>query len=204
MRSWSDMNVADQPSERHRAAPALRAFVAVSAATIAHLSLRPTGYDPGWSATFAGWPASAVAGAAWAFALATGGRPAELIAMMKLLGHSTNSRWHGWPTVVLRVVTEEAIWRGTAMVFLTAAFNYVIGIVLAGIGFGLMHSHQGARGVLVNTTTGIMLGLCTYFLGGLIAAILAHLTYNLVVLGMLVGARRRHLVEAGDDDQHRE
>ena len=77
-------------------------------------------------------------------------------------------------------ILEEIVFRLGGM---TAVFYFTgslpLALLLTSVAFGLEHIYQGPHGVLSATVNGVLLGLI-FLSGGLVAAIAAHMTFNLI------------------------
>jgi membrane protease YdiL (CAAX protease family) len=86
-------------------------------------------------------------------------------------------------------VFEELIWRGLALGMLLNATGPPAALVLTSIGFALWHRRALGRRSAVHVATGAGFGVA-FLVGGLVAAILAHAVYN-VLVDISVQAERR-------------
>lgn len=84
--------------------------------------------------------------------------------------------------LALAAVREEVLWRWLVLGLGTAFVGVFGAFVAATAGFALSHWRQaGARSIVVHSLTGSVFG-ALYLAGGLVAAIVAHALYNLLVL----------------------
>ena len=84
--------------------------------------------------------------------------------------------------VVLAPVREEAIFRFAGISAIYALTGSLFGgIALSSVAFGLGHLYQGPGNALVHVIGGLILAYA-FLTGGLLAAIVAHATYNLIIL----------------------
>lgn len=84
--------------------------------------------------------------------------------------------------VIIAPIREEAVFRFagiTAVYVLTGSLLY--GIVLSSVAFGLGHMYQGFGNAIIHVFGGLILAFA-FLTGGLLAAIAAHATYNLIVV----------------------
>jgi NhaP-type Na+/H+ or K+/H+ antiporter len=88
-------------------------------------------------------------------------------------------------------IAEEILWRGWAFDRL-AARGAVTALIVTTAGFAAAHAvHQGFGGVRQHALTGLAFGLVLLIAGSLVAAIAAHVTYNLAVLLSTVSIRKK-------------
>lgn len=179
---------------------AAKALAASATALLTIAYLGSPYVDMGWQRQVAGCATAVVIGGVWAIGLAAHGDPRRLGRLSAALKLGLTSRSRGWSRVVCRVVTEEAVWRGTVSAFCGAAFGPVVAATVSSLGFGVMHVHQGGRGVVVNTTNGAVFWLCGYALGGVVAAFAAHLAHNVIVMALLVGMRTQKIATSRSGD----
>lgn len=78
----------------------------------------------------------------------------------------------------LTCVAEEAFFRGFLQQMLTKRFNWIVGIAVASILFGLVHIGGGLLLVLFATFTGVGYGLAFHFSSRLWVAVLFHFFFN--------------------------
>ena len=88
--------------------------------------------------------------------------------------------------LALWAAIEETIWRWLVLGELATRTNVVIALLASATAFGWLHS----RSRLVHTATGLAFGTVYVATGQLAAAIVTHLTYNLLVAGEHGSARR--------------
>jgi membrane protease YdiL (CAAX protease family) len=85
--------------------------------------------------------------------------------------------------VSLTAIAEETIWRGFAFGFLADRSGVPVAVVMTTLGFAALHMYgQGWSGVISHVLTGAAFALAVVITGGLIAAMLMHVTYNLAVV----------------------
>ena len=85
--------------------------------------------------------------------------------------------------VVATSVAEEVIWRGFVLFRLVLPIGPVFALLVATLGFSLAHLHPGGRTrAWVHGGTGLVLGVVFLATGALLAPIIAHVSYNLLVL----------------------
>jgi membrane protease YdiL (CAAX protease family) len=75
---------------------------------------------------------------------------------------------------------EEVVWRGLVLGGLLAALGPGAALVLSSVGFALWHRPALGRRCGVHLITGAGFGMA-FFAGGLMAAVLAHGVYNVLV-----------------------
>ena len=98
-----------------------------------------------------------------------------------------------WPSAVRlsvhfagRAAFEEALWRGLALGPLVAAFGSAAGLALSTAGFAASHVAAQGRLAAAHLVTGAAFGAAYLATGRLLAAVVAHATYNgLVTLSVL-------------------
>jgi membrane protease YdiL (CAAX protease family) len=84
--------------------------------------------------------------------------------------------------VIVAPVREEAIFRFAGISAIYALTGSLLGgIALSSIAFGLGHLYQGPGNALVHMIGGLVLAYA-FITGGLLAAIVAHATYNLIIV----------------------
>jgi membrane protease YdiL (CAAX protease family) len=86
-------------------------------------------------------------------------------------------------------ISEEVIWRGWVLGLILAA-GWVPALLVSAAGFAILH----LPGDRIQALTWLGLGLtfgAAYLLGGLLAAIAAHATYNLLILAATESSRAR-------------
>jgi membrane protease YdiL (CAAX protease family) len=86
-------------------------------------------------------------------------------------------RWlgFGWKAAV-----EEVVWRGLVLGGLLVAVGPIAALAFSSVGFALWHRHALGRRCSVHLVTGAAFG-AAFLAGGLVAAVLAHATYNVLV-----------------------
>ncbi len=84
---------------------------------------------------------------------------------------------------------EELLWRGLALALTALWIGPVAALVATSVGFGIRHRRPDERGGLLHTATGLGFGTA-FLLGGIAAAILAHVSYNLLVDAAVRAERR--------------
>lgn len=82
----------------------------------------------------------------------------------------------------LTCVAEEALFRGYIQRLLIQRFSAPVGIVVASLLFGFAHFSGGPLFILLATLAGVLYGLCYYWSGRLLWAVLIHFAFNLVHL----------------------
>ncbi|WP_381542054.1 CPBP family intramembrane glutamic endopeptidase [Stackebrandtia endophytica] len=177
----------DRAFGRTVALPVTKAVAALAVAGAAIATQPVVAADIPWPLIPMSLVAAAMLGAMWSLLLASHGKPANMPRLVNTLRLGLSHRSHGWLEIGSRAVVEEAIWRGLVAVLTAAAFGPVVALVASSVGFGLMHVHQGNRGIVVNIVNGAVFWVCGTLLGGLVAAILAHLAHNLVITGLVLG-----------------
>ena len=83
---------------------------------------------------------------------------------------------------------EELVWRGVALVAL--ALSLSVAALSSTPAFAVWHWPRSAAGARVHVVTGLGFG-GAFLVGGLVAAILAHAIYNVLVDWAVHGERRR-------------
>jgi len=89
-------------------------------------------------------------------------------------------------------VTEEIVFRGFLILYLTSLLDLFVpsllavaaAVVLAAIAFASGHAHQGRRAAVATLFAGLVLGTLTVLTGSLWPAIIAHVAQNLAVSTM--------------------
>jgi membrane protease YdiL (CAAX protease family) len=85
-----------------------------------------------------------------------------------------------WLWIGLLAALEELVWRGLVLAGLALALGSATALVISSAGFAAWHAPTLGRRCAVHVITG--LGFGTVFLvGGLVPALLAHGTYNVLV-----------------------
>lgn len=80
--------------------------------------------------------------------------------------------------LMITCVAEEALFRGLIQQSLGRRFNWKVGLVVAGVLFGVAHIAGGGLLVLFATLAGLGYGLIFYVTGRLWCAVLAHFLFN--------------------------
>lgn len=75
---------------------------------------------------------------------------------------------------------EELVWRGLVLTGLALALGSAAALVLSSIGFAAWHARELGRSCAVHVLTGLGFG-GAFLVGGLVAAVAAHATYNVLV-----------------------
>lgn len=75
---------------------------------------------------------------------------------------------------------EELLWRGLGLGIVARVLGPIAGLALTSVVFAACHRRTLGRRRAVHIATGLGFG-AAYFAGGLVAAILAHATYNVLV-----------------------
>jgi membrane protease YdiL (CAAX protease family) len=83
---------------------------------------------------------------------------------------------------------EELLWRGLGLVLLADLTGPLVALALTSGAFALWHRRSCGRQSAVHVLTGLAFG-GAFFVGGLVAAILAHASYN-VLVDLSVQAKR--------------
>lgn len=84
--------------------------------------------------------------------------------------------------VIVAPLREETIFRFAGITAIYALTGSLLGgVALSSVAFGLGHLYQGPGNALVHVIGGLILAFA-FLTGGLIAAIVAHATYNLIIL----------------------
>jgi membrane protease YdiL (CAAX protease family) len=83
---------------------------------------------------------------------------------------------------------EELLWRGLGLALLADLTGPLLALVLTSCAFALWHRRSCGRQSAVHVVTGLGFG-GAFFAGGLVAAILAHASYN-VLVDLSVQAKR--------------
>ena len=84
--------------------------------------------------------------------------------------------------VLVGPVREEVVFRfaGISAIYALTG-SLILGVALSSVGFGLAHMYQGFGAALIHILGGAILAFA-FFTGGLLAAIAAHATYNLIIV----------------------
>jgi ABC-2 type transport system ATP-binding protein len=135
------------------------------------------------------WPLAVAGGIGTAMALflVLGGGPGS-ISRVRNAGFSVLAA----KSVVLglRAASEEVVWRWFVLGAISARWGALAGLAVSTVLFALTHwPSQGRRGVLVHTLTGGAFGTIFVLTGSLLAAISAHVTYNLLI-ALAIAAER--------------
>jgi ABC-2 type transport system ATP-binding protein len=127
------------------------------------------------------WPTSLLCGAAAATVLF--GILAGQLRLPRRAGDTSLPRLAAKCTFLsLRSASEEVVWRWAVLGSLSASAGSATALLLSTLGFALSHAPaQGRRGVVVHLLTGATFGGIYVATGSLLAAIAAHVTYNLLV-----------------------
>ncbi len=117
--------------------------------------------------------AGAAAGAALALALlAVGGVPARLSGRLadRVIG------------TIFQSAFEEILWRGFLLRAFSASYGGATGFILATVAFAIAHASQGWSALGVHLLTGALFGGVFVLSHDLLAAICAHVAYNVTLL----------------------
>lgn len=115
-----------------------------------------------------------VAGAA-TFLLLTGGRLP--LVLPRPFGRAVVARW---VTIVAGAGVEEVVWRAICLGGLLPVVGPWPALTASSVGFSLWHVPSLGGRCLVHLLTGAVFG-AVFLAGGLVAAIVAHALYNLLV-----------------------
>jgi membrane protease YdiL (CAAX protease family) len=85
-----------------------------------------------------------------------------------------------WASIVSLAAVEELVWRGLALAWLLPALGPIAALLLTSVGFALWHGPVLGRRCAVHVVTGAGFG-SAFLVGGLLAAVLAHAIYNVLV-----------------------
>jgi membrane protease YdiL (CAAX protease family) len=85
-----------------------------------------------------------------------------------------------WLCVGLLAAFEEVLWRGLILAGMAAALGMLAALAASSAGFAVWHVSVLGRRCSVHLLTGLGFG-GVFLLGGLVAAMLAHATYNVLV-----------------------
>jgi membrane protease YdiL (CAAX protease family) len=101
------------------------------------------------------------------------------------------------PPLALGAAAEEAIWRYGALGFANRAIGPLGALLASSIGFAFVHfDRTRLRGLAIHGALGVVFGGVYLLTGSLAAAVAAHLTYNLLVVGACAGWTGRDAVDA--------
>jgi membrane protease YdiL (CAAX protease family) len=95
----------------------------------------------------------------------------------RLLGRALAVRW---ASLGAAAGLEEVVWRGLVLGGLIVATGAVTGLALSSAGFAAWHWRSLGRRCGIHLVTGLGFGTA-FLVGGLVAAILAHGVYNVLV-----------------------
>jgi membrane protease YdiL (CAAX protease family) len=115
-----------------------------------------------------------ITGAATFFTLTAGHIP---LAFPRSFGRAVLVRWLG---LGAGAALEEVVWRGIVLGGLAAAVGPWPALAASSAGFALGHWFSVRRRCAIHLVTGLAFG-AAYLAGGLVAAILGHAIYNLLV-----------------------
>lgn len=181
------------------------AAVAVTAAATVEHAL-PAGPTPalwhGLGGTSIRLSGAALLGLLSCLLLASLLHPRRLMACLRMLRTGLCVKIVGRTRLIGNAVTEEAVWRGCALVFFATAFGTWAGVVISSAAFGLWHAHQGGVGIIANAVNGTVFGLSFLMLGGLPASAITHAAHNLTLAPIVIG--RQRLRSACDQNQDRQ
>jgi membrane protease YdiL (CAAX protease family) len=91
------------------------------------------------------------------------------------------------PRLLIGALVEETFWRYLVLCSLIATIGLTGAVLVTTISFALAHIHYGLRRARVHLVTGATF-TCVYLGSGhLVAAVAAHLTYNLLVVAATTG-----------------
>lgn len=85
-----------------------------------------------------------------------------------------------WTSLAAAAGLEEVLWRGLVLGGLAVAIGVPVALAVSSGGFALWHHAVLGRRAAVHVLTGLAFG-ADFLLGGLVAAILAHAVYNVLV-----------------------
>jgi membrane protease YdiL (CAAX protease family) len=125
-------------------------------------------------ADLSGLAVGPVAGAATFFSLTAGRIP---LALPRPLGRAMLVRWLGLGAAA---ALEEVVWRGIALGGLAAVVGPWPALAASSAGFALLHWPSLRGRCAVHLFTGLAFG-AAFLAVGLVAAILAHVIYNVLV-----------------------
>ena len=152
-------------------------------ALLVFLLLRGSG-DPAVSQS--GALAAGLAAAAVLYAVLVGGLPVRAF---------TQRRWPALAAksavLVVRAATEEVVWRLAVAAAIAAAAGWPVGLALSTAGFAAAHGRRSRRLVATHAATGLAFGALFFATGRLLAPIVAHAAYNVLVL-LAAESRRNH------------
>ncbi len=114
-----------------------------------------------------------ISGAALFLLLAGGRLPAARPELRRVLALR-------WARLGVDASVEELVWRGLVLGGLAAALGAVPGLALSSAGFAVWHRRALGRRCAVHLVTGLCFG-GAFLAGGLVAAMLAHVVYNVLV-----------------------
>jgi membrane protease YdiL (CAAX protease family) len=115
-----------------------------------------------------------ITGAAAFFSLTAGHIP---LALPRPFGRALLVRWLG---LGAGAALEEVVWRGIVLGGLAAVVGPWPALAASSAGFALWHWPSLRRRCAVHVVTGLAFG-AAFLAGGLVAAVLAHAIYNLLV-----------------------
>ncbi len=84
--------------------------------------------------------------------------------------------------LTFRAAFEEVVWRLTVTGRLAAAAGWPLGLAVGSVGFAVAHARRGRAAVLIHVLTGFAFGGLYLATGRLVAPVVAHGLYNLVLL----------------------
>jgi membrane protease YdiL (CAAX protease family) len=83
-------------------------------------------------------------------------------------------------------IAEEIVWRGYALATLRTTTGPIVALIVTTIGFAAAHATtQGWSGIRNHLITGFVIGLAFVLTRSLLAAIMTHLSYNVMFLRTL-------------------
>jgi membrane protease YdiL (CAAX protease family) len=83
-------------------------------------------------------------------------------------------------------IAEEIIWRGYALATLRTSTGPLVALIATTLGFAAAHATtQGWSGIRNHLVTGFVIGLVFVLTRSLLAAVMTHLSYNLMFLRTL-------------------
>ncbi len=87
--------------------------------------------------------------------------------------------------VIVGPLREETIFRFGGITAIYALTGSLLGgVALSSVAFGLGHFYQGAGNAMIHILGGLILAFA-FLTGGLLAAIAAHATYNLIIASFM-------------------
>jgi len=107
----------------------------------------------------------------------------QLLGMEVVLSDSTKA---AIDLVFVAPIREEAIFRfaGISAIYALTG-SLLFGVALSSVAFGLGHLYQGPGNAMIHILGGLILAFA-FLTGGLLAAIVAHATYNLIIVSFLL------------------